>query len=149
MPADLDKDMSLMDACSCEDVHDAVRIGWACYLNYATAIVLCSFASAMPDAEGREGERQQGGVGTRLSPTVLGRLVQGMQCRQQLQDVVLPFIARCLKGPARGGVAGFSSRIHILYTYLFIFVNLLYISFVFSSALLQAQFSINSILQLM
>jgi hypothetical protein len=76
MPADLGKDMSRMDACSSEDVYDAVRIGWASYLNYTTAIVLCTFAFAMPDAEGREGEREQGGGGTRLSPTVLGRLVQ-------------------------------------------------------------------------
>ena len=95
MPSDLHMDLSAMDVSSLDDVHGAVRVGWACYLNFATAVVSCVFTSSVPTAE----------EDLRLAPTVLGRLVQGMQCRQHLLDVVLPFLARCLKGPTtRAGV---------------------------------------------
>ncbi len=95
MPSDLHMDLSAMDISSLDDVHGAVRVGWACYLNFATAVVSCVFTLSVPTAQ----------EDLRLSPTVLGRLVQGMQCRQHLLDVVLPFLARCLKGPTtRAGV---------------------------------------------
>lgn len=90
MPADLHMDFSALEAPGLEHMSDALRIGWSCYLNFAAGMIFCSLACISSECSTAN-----------PSSMVLGRLVQSMQCRQHLQDALLPFLAHCQRVVAR------------------------------------------------
>lgn len=91
MPADLHADFSAVHVPTLDHMRDALRVGWSCYLNFAAGMIFCSLACVSCERP----------AVAKPSPMVLGRLVQCMQCRQHLQDVLLPFLAHCARVETR------------------------------------------------
>ena len=101
MPSDLQKDFNSVETPTVEDVHDALRIGWACYLNFAAGVVACCAVSPVALSSSSNTAMARDSAECQISPVILGRLVQAMQCRQHLQDVIIPFLVRSQKALAR------------------------------------------------